>query len=281
MILIADSGSSKTSWSVIDQSNQIASYSSVGLNPYHISDNGILDVLKNLLPRELSVNNIKEIFFYGAGCKLEPMAQRMRSVLNLCFTSSVVHVYSDIIGAARALYARNSGIVAIVGTGINTGFYNGDGIENEVPSLGYILGDEGSGSYVGKELIRVWQYGELPNDIALKLSSFAKVDLSTILKNVYIEGNPERFLSGFVPFIAQNINHTSIKTLVDNAFDLFVERHLAKYSQFTKYGVGVVGSVGFVLAQRLKIAIEKRGGKADKFLQYPSEGLIDFHKAEN
>lgn len=281
MILIADSGSSKTSWSVIDQSNQIASYSSVGLNPYHMSDNQILDVLKNLLPKEFSVNNIKEIFFYGAGCKLEPMAQRMKSALSQCFTSSAVHVYSDIIGAARALYARNSGIVAIVGTGINTGFYNGDSIENEVPSLGYILGDEGSGCYLGKELIRVWQYGELPNDIALKLSSFAKVDLSTILKNVYSDGNPERFLSGFVPFIAQNINHPFIKTLVDNAFDFFVERHLAKYPQFTEYGVGVVGSVGFVLAQRLKIAIEKRGGKADKFLQYPIDGLIDFHKVEN
>lgn len=281
MILIADSGSSKTSWSVIDQSKQIASFSSVGLNPYHISDIGVLDVLKNLLPKELSVNSIKEVFFYGAGCKLEPMAQRMKRVLSHCFTSSDIHIYSDIIGAARALYARNSGIVAIVGTGINTGFYNGDSIENKVSSLGYILGDEGSGCYLGRELIRVWQYGELPNDIAVKLSSFAKVDLSAILRNVYSEENPERFLSGFVPFIAQNIDHTSIKTLVDNAFDLFVERHLAKYPQFTKYGVGVVGSVGFVLAQRLKIAIEKRGGKADKFLQYPIEGLIDFHKAEN
>lgn len=280
MILIADSGSSKTSWSVIDQSKHIVSYNTVGLNPYHISDTRILDILKNSLPKELSANNVKEIFFYGAGCKLEPMAQRMRSVFNQCFTSAVIHVYSDIVGAARALYARDSGIVTIVGTGINTGFYNGDSIENRVPSLGYILGDEGSGCHLGKELLRVWQYGELPNDIALKLSSFAKVDLSAILENVYSEGNPERFLSGFVPFIVQNIDHPYIKTLVDNAFAVFVERHLVKYPQFPKYGVGVVGSVGFVLAQRLKIAIEKRGGKVDKFLQYPIEGLIDFHKSE-
>ncbi len=280
MILIADSGSSKTSWSVMDQSEQIASYNSVGLNPYHISDARIFDILKKSFPKELSALNIKEFFFYGAGCKLDPMAQRMKSVLSQFFTSSAIYVYSDIVGAARALYKRNSGIVAIVGTGINTGFYNGGSIENKVPSLGYILGDEGSGCYLGKELLRVWQYGELPNDIALKLTSFAKVDLSAILRNVYGEVNPERFLSGFVPFIVQNINHTSVQALVDNAFDLFVERHLTKYPQFTNYGVGIVGSVGFVLAQRLKNAIEKRGGEVDKFLQFPIKGLLDFHKSE-
>ncbi|MDD2279209.1 MAG: hypothetical protein PHD06_00320 [Bacteroidales bacterium] len=281
MILIADSGASKTNWSVIDQSKLIASYNSVGLNPYHIYDNGIIDVLKDLFPKEFPVSNISSVFFYGAGCKLEPMAQRMESVLSQYFTNSVVHVYSDIVGAARSLFAKSSGIVAIVGTGINTGFYSGDTIDNMVPSLGYILGDEGSGCYLGKELIRAWQYSELPNDILIKLNNFAKVDLSEILRNVYSHDNPERFLSGFVPFISQNINHTSIKTLVDNAFDLFVERHLVKYPQFKHIGVGVVGSVGFILAQRLKIAIEKGGGRADKFLQYPIEGLIEFHKSNN
>ncbi len=277
MIVIADSGSSKTSWSLIDQSKLVGEYSSIGLNPYHVCDSAIDNVLNELATSGMPMGEVDGIYFYGSGCAQIPMQQRMVNVLGKHFSKAKIHVFSDILGAARALYGKQCGIVAIVGTGLNCGYYNGSDVESKTPSLGYVLGDEGSGCHLGKLLLAKWQYGELPNYLSDKLTQFAKVDLAEVLKRVYVEPYPQQFIASFVPFIAKHIDHDSIVELVDSAFNMLVERHLVKYPQFTQKGVAVLGSVGFALQQRLKFAIEKRGGKLNRVLQYPINSLTEYH----
>ncbi|HDP54242.1 MAG TPA: hypothetical protein ENN24_00950 [Bacteroidetes bacterium] len=277
MILVADSGSTKTSWSLINQSKLVSEFSSIGLNPYHVCDSAIDDVLNELAASGMPMDKVDSIYFYGSGCAQIPMQQRMVNILGKHFSKAIIHVFSDILGAARALYGNQCGIVAIVGTGLNCGYYNGSDIESITPSLGYVLGDEGSGCHLGKLLLAKWQYGELPNNLSDKLAHFAKVDLAEVLKRVYHEPNPQQFIASFVPFIVKHIEYDSIVELVDSAFNMLVERHLVKYPQFTQKGVGVVGSVGYALQQRLMLAIEKKGGRLNRVLQYPISSLTEYH----
>ena len=281
MIVIADSGSSKTSWSLVDQSKLVGEYSSIGLNPYHVCDSAIDDVLNGLSAQGLPVSKVDSLFFYGSGCAQIPMQHRMVNVLGKHFSKAKIHVFSDILGAARALYRNQCGVVAIVGTGLNCGYFNGLCVESKTPSLGYVLGDEGSGCHLGKLLLAKWQYGELPHNLSDELTQFAKVDLAEVLKRVYVEPNPQQFIASFVPFIAKHIEHDSIVEIVDSAFNMLVERHLVKYPQFTQKGVAVLGSVGFALQQRLTLAIEKKGGKLNRVLQYPISSLTEYHAKNN
>ncbi len=277
MILIADSGSTKTGWVLLKPSGDIVHYQSVGLNPYHTPNEIVLNVLRELFPDSGILSDINELHFYGAGCKLEPMNQQILEVLSSFFVHSTVHVYSDILGAARSLHSQGKGLVAILGTGVNSAFYNGNTLRHGTPSLGFILGDEGSGCYLGKELIRHWQYGDLPKELSEALADYSgHLSLSEILSKVF-DRNSERFLSGFVPFMVQWKAHPVIKRIVDNAFDLFVKRHLCKYPEFSEYPTGVVGSVGFYFSDRLKLAVEQKGGTIGRVIQYPIEGLISFH----
>lgn len=277
MILVADSGSSKTNWALIGPNGEYEELQSTGLNPYHISDADILGVLTGLFGDNPILASRGRLYFYGAGCKLAPMSERVLKVLSQFFANWQVKVFPDTLAAARALHGPNQGIVAIVGTGVNSAFYNGQSLVYNTPSLGYIIGDEGSGCYLGKELLRSWQYGELPQELAEKLTAYTdNISLAEILQRVY-GTNSERFLSQLVPFIVEQINHPCIGELVDNAFNLFVERHLIKLPNFTTSQVGVVGSVGYHLQVNLKRAVKAHGGRIGKVLQYPIDELVQYH----
>lgn len=277
MILVADSGTSKTSWALIDPSGEYTELQSIGLNPYHVSDDVMLEVLNELFGKQSTLSLGGRLYFYGAGCKLDSTRERVRKVLEDFFVHWQVQVFSDALAAARALHGLNKGIVAIIGTGVNSALYNGESLIYSTPSLGYILGDEGSGCYLGKELIRQWQYGELSQEVTCKLSQFVdNISLAEILQRVY-GNNSERFLSQLVPFIIEQIDFPCISELVDNAFNLFVKRHLSKLPNFSTIPVGVVGSVGYHLQLNLECAIKAHGGEMGKVLQYPIEELIQYH----
>lgn len=277
MKLIADSGASKTSWGLVNEYGEVQTFTSVGLNPYHITDDAIYSVLVKTFPNVVNPSSVKEVFFYGAGCKLEPMQQRMARVLGEFFSQSDVAIFPDIFGAARALFSNANGIVAILGTGLNTGFYNGAHVESLVPSLGYILGDEGSGCHMGKELLRAWQYGELPKDLEFEFEKYSQgLDLAELLEKVY-GANAQRFLAGFMPFLTQNIANPYVQSLVDQSLSVFVEKHLKRYPQFFTHEIGVVGSVGYFLATRLQLLIEQHGGKLGPIVQHPIHELIKYH----
>lgn len=277
MILIADSGSTKTHWRLVRSGVDDIDFTSLGLNPFFADSKNFREVLHHSFSNVLDPEQVSKLFFYGSGCASIDMAKEVKSRLEIFFPRAEVNVYSDILGAARSLFAKNKGLVVILGTGMSTGFFNGETVERKTPSLGYVLGDEGSGAYLGKKLLRHWQYGELPKDLSDELNVKYPLSQSELLNRLYNEQFPNRFLAEFVPFLAEHSSHFYVKTMVEKSFCKLVERHLAKYSCFTEIPVGVVGSVGMVFSDILRSAIESRGGRLAQMLHFPIDGLTFFH----
>jgi N-acetylglucosamine kinase-like BadF-type ATPase len=277
MTILVDSGSSKAHWRLISSNGETVEFETEGLNPFHCATSMYRDIIAEIFPKDIDSEDVKRVFFYGAGCASEKMAEQVRLALSDYFRSARIYVYSDLLGAARALFGNGSGLVVILGTGVSVGYYDGYNVERKTPSLGYILGDEGSGAYLGKKLIRMWLYGDLSTELSKKLNLFCPLDITTILKKVYKEASAGRFLASFVPFIVNNLNHPEISQLVDLSFNKFVSRHLQKYSCFPAESLGIVGSVGYFFRDSLEKAIEENGGRVSSIIQYPIDNLQAYH----
>lgn len=277
MIAVVDSGATKAHWRVMDECGIMASFETEGLNPFHVNPSSFAGIVEGAIPKKVKVESIKKVFFYGAGCATQHMVQQVVQGLASYFTNAEVEVYSDILGAARALFGNSSGLVVILGTGASVGFYNGEEVERKTPSLGYALGDEGSGAFLGKELLKRWQYGDLSADTIKELSAFCSFSLPEILEKVYSQPNGGKFLAGYVPFIAKHSHYPDIENLIRCSFKQLVHNHLEKYPQFSKIEIGIVGSVGYVFADQIKAIVEEAGGKVYSFVRYPIDYLCSYH----
>jgi glucosamine kinase len=278
MIVIADSGASKTDWRIILASNEVIPFSTIGLNPYFTGVDIYFSVLLDSFPKNIAPLQVKQVFFYGAGCSSYEMAQVAAQGLGTFFANAKVDVQSDALAAARSAFGTASGIVLILGTGSNIGFYNGEKIINYSPSLGYILGDEGSGAYLGKLLLTMYLYDELPADLAKLLENKYKVTLSTVLKSVYSEPFPGKYLASFVPFIYENKEHKIVNGILKSAFEEMFEKHIKRIPNFSNFPIGVVGSVGTLFIETITKIVNERGGTIEKAIQYPIEELVRFHQ---
>ncbi len=276
-MIIADSGSTKTHWKLLDNKSVIAEFSTQGLNPYYCNPDTYKIALMHSFPTEYNANEVGKVYFYGAGCSSLEMADMVKTGLNHFFQNAILAVSTDVLAAAHALFGKDEGIVIILGSGSNVGYYNGERLEHKTPSLGYALGDEGSGAYLGKELIRSWQYNELPKELSLQLQQEYPFSISQILKKIYFEPFPSRFLASFIPFIERNSDHQFINKLVDNAFEIFIHHHLLKYENFRHLPIGVVGSVGAIFQRNLVQIIEKHGGHLLRIVRYPIDELVNYH----
>lgn len=277
MILVADSGSSKADWRIIHPDGSVQGFTSLGLNPFHVDPASFQSILSSSFPNAINPKQIRTIYFYGSGCASDDMARKVKNALIDFFYEADVSVYSDILGAARALFQNKSGLVVILGTGASVAYFSGESISRKTPSLGFSLGDEGSGANLGKTLIRLWQYGELESELESELNSFCPLPLHEILIKVYKEPFAGKFLASFVPFILKNSSHHQISTLISTAFDDLVKMHLIKYDSFKYEPIGIVGSVGFQFKETLRMAIEKYGGKVHSIIQYPIDGIQVYH----
>ena len=277
MIVVADSGSSKAHWIITKPNGDTVEFTTIGLNPFHSDPSKYSDILSLDFPKDLNPKEVRKVFFYGSGCASEQMEKKVKGGLSIFFTNANIDVYSDILGAARALFAKESGIIVILGTGASVGYYNGQIVDRKTPSLGYSIGDEGSGAYLGKELIRMWQYGDLSVELSEKLTKYCPHNLTSILEKIYKEPFAGQFLASFVPFLVNNFHHPQTVQLVDLAFENLVVRHLLKYPNYTSIRVGVVGSVGYLFRERLQMAIQKHGGAIHSIVQFPINGIQLYH----
>ena len=277
MVLIADSGSTKTHWRLVDRGKVVSAFTTQGLNPYYCTSETYATVLESGLPKDYQANELKTVFFYSAGCAGKEMADIARSSLAKFFKNAEVNVYSDMLAAARALFGKGKGLFIILGSGASVGYYNGESIEQKSPSLGFVLGDEGSGAYLGKKLIKAWLYGELPNDLSFQIKVECPFEVSQILKRIYSEPFPNRFLASFVPFLEKNSGHPFVNQMVDDAFEDLIRHHLLRYSDFFRLPIGVVGSVGSIFGKNLSKLIEAKGGKISRILHYPIDEMVRFH----
>ena len=280
MILIADSGSTKTDWRLIDDDKNIHPYTTIGLNPYFQTTEQIAEeIRKDIVTRMRTevVESDLDIFFYGAGCSNISMCKVVDKALKNNFHDANIEVNHDLLAAARALCKNSEGIASIIGTGSNSCYYDGKKIVENIPALGYLLGDEGSGAHIGKTFIIAYLYDELPKSIATDFYDNYKLNKGDIFEHAYRKPLPNKFLASFSKYIHQNIHHPYLSDLVKNCFHQFFEKHICKYSKHKQVPFHCVGSVGFYYADILRSVALEKGIKVGSISEFPIEELVKFH----
>lgn len=276
MILIADSGSTKTNWCLTDKQQLICEIDSAGINPYFQSHEDIRNELSSIVPHlKVETNKIEAIYFYGAGCTSEKI-EVVRNAIEKNFETKHIEVGSDLLGAARGICGKEAGIACILGTGSNSCFYNGSEIEQNISPLGFILGDEGSGAALGKHLVGDLLKNMLPT--TLKEKFFAQFNLTPakIIEKVYRQPFPNRFLAGLSPFLAENIQEPAIYQLVLNNFKSFFDRNVKNYD-YQNYTVNFVGSIAFHYKNIVVEAAKQSDIRLGCIEKSPMIGLVNYH----
>ncbi len=280
MILIADSGSTKTDWRIIDTDGSIRQAKTVGLNPYYQDSASIAaELTQNLLS---SVEgNVSEIYFYGTGCAGDEPCAIVRRGLQAVFpTATTIEVDSDMLGAARGLCGHEAGIACILGTGSNNCLYDGRNIADKISSFGFWLGDEGSGGDLGKKLVLAFLHKEMPEDLAEKFAKRYGLNREIVLENAYKKPFPNRYFAGFSKFLFDNRNHPFAYQLVFEAFTVFLTKYVCKLPDYQKYKVHFVGSVAFYYSDILRRAAAEKGIVVGVIMETPIAGLTLYHRLE-
>ena len=275
MILIADSGSTKTDWCVSAQGKQLQRITTSGLNPYFLSEDAIGEEIRSSLLPELQTDTFDALYFYGAGCLPEKISM-MQSALNKYLKVKIIEVNSDILAAARGLSGRNPGIVCILGTGSNSCYYDGEKIISNVSPLGFILGDEGSGAVLGRQLVGDLLKNQLPAGLKEKFLQEFDLTPGMIIERVYRQPFPNRFLASLSPFLLRNIEEPAILSLVFTGFRSFLMRNVRQY-EYQRYPVYFVGSIAYYYRNILEEAVLACGMKLGGIMQHPMEGLMRYH----
>jgi len=277
MILIADGGSTKTDWRLIKEGREYKLIQTSGFNPYLVGSDEIEAILWKELQPYIDTNAVKAVYYYGAGCSTPVKNMLVESAFEKVFHNAKLYISHDLLAASHALCGNEEGIAAILGTGSNSCYYDGKEIKDGIFSLGYFFGDEGSGAYLGKQLITAYLHKELPEDIERKLMDAYPMSLESILDAVYNKPAPSRFLASFSNFINENRDHPYIYNLICDAFRAFYKYQVCCYPRHSKVPVHFVGSVAYHYQDILsKIGLEF-GIKTGRFIKAPIDGLVEYH----
>lgn len=277
MILIADSGSTKTEWSLANEGKLLMQFKTAGFNPYYFSGEAIRQILQHDFPENLVRSDVREIVYYGSGCSTPTNCGIVADAFSQLFKQASITIHHDLLGAAHALLGRSPGIACILGTGSNSCLYDGENIVTNVPSLGYMLADEGSGLYIGKKFITALLYNEVPDHIRTDFYAHHPLSLENILNHVYSKPQPGKFLAGFAGFVGRHIAEPWCHALVAGAFDDFIRVQLSKYPPYRQLPIGFVGSVAFHFRQVLTERLSLAGITAGNIMASPSKGLLAYH----
>lgn len=275
MILIADSGSTKTDWCLTDGVKS-SFFKTAGINPFFQEEEDIRKILIDDLLKKLPIEPITGIFFYGAGCASDTECSNMKKLFRKIVGVRSVEVYSDLTGAARSVCGREPGIVCILGTGSNSCYWDGNSIAKHTPALGYILGDEGSGAYIGRKVVSDYMKGLLPESVSASFRERFPYSEGDILRSVYSEPFPSRFLASFMPFVVEHMDIPEIAKLAEEAFSDFIERNIMSYPYLTEK-VHMVGSVAVVFRAVIEKVAIGYGLKLGNVTDAPIKGLVRYH----
>ena len=275
-LLIADSGSTKTDWLFVSTNGERLEQHTDGINPARDARDNIYNVLYHqLLPQLPQALELQAVYFYGAGC-IPPFKENVQSVINELLPACHIEVESDLLGSARALCGHEPGIACILGTGSNSCLYDGKDIVTNTPPLGYVLGDEGSGAFLGKTLLNGLFKGVLPD--ALKEAFCRKYDLTLprIIERVYRLPAANTFLASLVPFIAEHRQHPAIHDMLVDAFRLFIVRNIAIYGH-KEMPLHLVGGIAYQFEEELRTAAATEDMQIGRILRRPIEAIVQYH----
>lgn len=278
MKLIADSGSTKTDWALVENGMVLGKIQTQGINPFHQDDTTIITILQDELLSHLSTFNspVLTLYFYGSGLR-EEQKLRMNALFKMAFPSGTIFLESDLLGAARALCGREEGIACILGTGANSCLYDGEKIVQNTPSLGYVLGDEGSGAVLGRlfmnAIFKDPQFVEI-RELYMKETGLT---MPLIINKVYREPLANRFLASTSSFIHQHLDNVLLRKLVKDNFRMFFQRNIVQY-QRKDLSIQAVGSIAWYYQQEFRETVMEEGYQMGQILKTPIEGLIKYHQ---
>lgn len=277
MILLADSGSTKTDWGLVENGKLVKRLRTSGMNPFQMSEEAITEEIKTHLVPELPGTVLDEVHFYGAGCTKEkqPIVERaLRANLTI---NGECEVASDMLGAARGICGHKPGIACILGTGSNSCSYDGKNLVKNVSPLGFILGDEGSGAVLGKLLVGDVLKNQMPEVITKRFFEKYKLTSAEIIDRVYRQPKPNTFLASFVPFLEENIDEPKIYNLVKESFRSFLRRNVMQYDGWQTLPIGFNGSIAKIYKKPLLEALEEEGMHLGRIIQAPMEAMVEYH----
>ncbi|RZK60739.1 MAG: N-acetylglucosamine kinase [Pedobacter sp.] len=278
MILIADSGSTKTNWALIANEN-FSYFDTEGYNPYYMDSNYIRNSVLTGFDDLAVRRQVKQVYFYCAGFSsaTRPIVE---SALGFCFENAEITIEGDLLAAARCLLGKEKGFAAILGTGTNTCFYDGERIVEIVDSLGFLAGDEGSGSYIGKQLIKAYVRKSMPIHLYLLFEQTFKMNSDQVIAELYGTSSPNKFAAGFTTFAGQNIDDDFVKALVKSSLRDFFSGIIVHYKNYHGSSISFVGSVAFAFLPMLATVTEDFGMRLGKVIKSPLADLIAYHLAD-
>lgn len=278
MLIIIESGSTKADWLIIKDENRIQHYT-MGFNPFFHSSEFVEDVLSRDEFLNGFFNEEGKIYFYGAGCSSNDLQKTIQIGFESVFKNAKVFVDHDLSAAALSVYRNRDVIACILGTGSNSVYFDGKNLSEVVPALGYILGDEGSGSFFGKQMLTDFLYKKLPE---LMVQEIIERGLSKdeIFKNVYMEPNANVFLASLSPILINNRNLEYSQKLIHRGFDLFLENHVLCFPNHKDAEVSFVGSISALLSEELTVSCERKGIKVGQIIRRPIDSLANYHMAQ-
>ena len=281
MYLIADSGSTKTTWCLSDNGMEIMRISTAGMNPYFQTEEDMKSTVNGCLFPLLKNHNVERIYFYGAGCAFPEKNIIVENALRSFFPTAEISVNSDLLGAALALCGHERGIACILGTGSNSCLFNGESIEEQISQLGFILGDEGSGAVLGKTFIGDCLKKQMPEYLVKAFMEKYSLSPAEIIDRVYRQPFPNRFLASISPFIYEHIDEPAVKNMVYNCFCSFFRRNVMNYTDYDKLKIHFTGSVAYYYKDILTEAANSLGLEVGKIYKEPMDGLVEVIKIEN
>lgn len=281
MILLVDSGSTKTDWIALsDNGKHLFKTKTLGLNPQVLSQEIIRERIVNNFELYKHRNDVNELYFYGAGCGVEKPRQLIKEVFDEVFSQArEIEIKED---TYAALYATSTqgekSVICILGTGSNCSYFDGKNIEQKVISLGYIVMDDASGNYFGRQLIRDYKFSKIPHDLATKFESEYDLSSENIKNHLYKNPNPNTYLATFARFLIENKDEDYAQQLIKKGLALFIEHQvILQFPNAKEIPIHFVGSIGFYLQRELKEVLKDFGLTAGKILKRPIDGLVAHH----
>jgi N-acetylglucosamine kinase-like BadF-type ATPase len=278
MIIIADGGSTKTNWCLVTEEGKKVYFNTEGYNPYFSGTEYIIQSLRDSLPTDLEKDEITEVNYYGAGCSTPEMRKIVEEAMKVVFNKAKIYIGHDLLAAARALLGNKEGFAAILGTGTNTCIYDGKDVINNIDSGAYILGDEGSGCYIGKKLLVDYLRGYMPEAVRKNFWDTFKLTPDDVNEQVYTQPRANRFCASFSKFVYDNNVHIEYsRNLVRTSFEDFFRNLVTHYPDYQKYTFNCIGSVGYNFRNVLEEVVTENGMVVGNIIRSPIDNLVKFH----
>jgi hypothetical protein len=275
--IIADSGATKCHWTVI-LGNQKMTIKTIGISPYFLTTDEIIATINKSFAKKIKPETINAVYFYGTGLSNPTNVASIKKALKSVFTKASFDIQTDLVAVARATCQNDKGVACILGTGANTGFYNGKKIVKNSPGLGYVLGDEGSGAYLGKKVLQYYLYTTFDEELMHSFEQKYNLNKDQILDAIYKQPRPNKYMASFAEFLSAHRGHYMIENIIEDGINDFFFTHLNKFNESWLYPIHFSGTVAYVFRDTIKQLATAYELELGKIIKSPMDGLIEFHK---